>query len=119
MLPTAIFGCVFVFEWLFLLVQVTQIELSTSQIQYRVFMKAAAISLLSLFLFNLPPTEANKVEIVRQGAVGPLLGVARSHDPRVQRNATGALLNLTHIGRSLLPQLRIKMAERCSVSVAS
>ena len=44
-------------------------------------------------------TEANKVEIVRQGAVGPLLGVARSHDPRVQRNATGALLNLTHIGK--------------------
>ena len=43
--------------------------------------------------------EANKVEIVRQGAVGPLLGVARSHDPRVQRNATGALLNLTHIGK--------------------
>ena len=51
----------------------------------------------SLFLLC---TEANKVEIVRQGAVGPLLGVARSHDPRVQRNATGALLNLTHIGKS-------------------
>ena len=28
-----------------------------------------------------------------------MLGVARSHDPRVQRNATGALLNLTHIGK--------------------
>ena len=44
--------------------------------------------------------EANKVEIVKQGAVSPLLGVARSHDPRVQRNATGALLNLTHIGKT-------------------
>ena len=55
--------------------------------------------IIIVFVLFLLCTEANKVEIVRQGAVGPLLGVARSHDPRVQRNATGALLNLTHIGK--------------------
>ncbi len=44
-------------------------------------------------------SEINKSEIVRQGAVGPLLNLTKSHDGRVQRNAAGALLNLTHIGQ--------------------
>lgn len=42
--------------------------------------------------------EANKIKIVQQGAVAALLKLTRVHDPRVQRNAAGALLNLTHIG---------------------
>ena len=51
----------------------------------------------------LPPapslSEANKVEIVEYGAIGPLLALTKVSDPRVQRNTTGALLNLTHIGQ--------------------
>ena len=43
---------------------------------------------------------ANKVEIVREGAVPPLLSLSHSTDLKVQRNAAGALLNLTHIGES-------------------
>lgn len=42
--------------------------------------------------------EANKVDIVREGAVPPLLSLSHSIDIKVQRNAAGALLNLTHIG---------------------
>ena len=42
--------------------------------------------------------EANKIEIVREGAVPPLLLLSHSVDLKVQRNAAGALLNLTHIG---------------------
>ena len=45
-----------------------------------------------------PYAEGNKREIVSQGAVTPLLKLTRVHDPRVQRNAAGALLNLTHVG---------------------
>ena len=44
-------------------------------------------------------SETNKVEIVDYGAIGPLLALTRASDPRVQRNTTGALLNLTHIGQ--------------------
>lgn len=46
-----------------------------------------------------PPTEANKVEVVKEGAVPPLLLLSRSHNLKVQRNAAGALLNLTHVGK--------------------
>lgn len=46
-----------------------------------------------------PILEANKVEIVREGAVPPLLRLSHSSDLKVQRNAAGALLNLTHIGQ--------------------
>lgn len=50
--------------------------------------------------------EANKVEIVQEGAVPPLLALSHSIDLKVQRNAAGALLNLTHIGqRSFYPLL--------------
>lgn len=40
----------------------------------------------------------NKTKIARSGALVPLTRLARSKDVRVQRNATGALLNMTHSG---------------------
>ncbi len=43
-------------------------------------------------------SEVNKVQIVKEGAILPLLRLSHSLDPKVQRNAAGALLNLTHIG---------------------
>lgn len=36
--------------------------------------------------------------IAKSGALVPLTRLARSKDMRVQRNATGALLNMTHSG---------------------
>lgn len=47
---------------------------------------------------NLATHEDNKAKIARSGALGPLTRLAKSKDPRVQRNATGALLNMTHSG---------------------
>lgn len=38
----------------------------------------------------------NKTKIAKSGALVPLTRLARSKDMRVQRNATGALLNMTH-----------------------
>ena len=43
--------------------------------------------------------DENKNKIARSSALGPLTRLARSKDIRVQRNATGALLNMTHSGR--------------------
>ena len=40
------------------------------------------------------------MDIVREGAVPPLLSLSHSMDLKVQRNAAGALLNLTHVGES-------------------
>ena len=40
----------------------------------------------------------NKTKIAKSGALVPLTRLARSKDMRVQRNATGALLNMTHSG---------------------
>jgi vacuolar protein 8 len=40
----------------------------------------------------------NKTRIAKSGALVPLTRLARSKDMRVQRNATGALLNMTHSG---------------------
>ena len=51
-----------------------------------------------LILFLTACSESNKVEIVRQGAALPLIQLARQSNPRAQRNASGSLLNLTHIG---------------------
>lgn len=42
----------------------------------------------------------NKTKIAKSGALVPLTRLARSKDMRVQRNATGALLNMTHSGPS-------------------
>jgi vacuolar protein 8 len=47
--------------------------------------------------FPLDPDE-NKNKIAKSGALVPLTRLARSKDMRVQRNATGALLNMTHSG---------------------
>jgi vacuolar protein 8 len=47
---------------------------------------------------NLATHEENKAKIARSGALVPLTKLARSKDMRVQRNATGALLNMTHSG---------------------
>ena len=43
----------------------------------------------------------NKTKIAKSGALVPLTRLARSKDMRVQRNATGALLNMTHSGMFL------------------
>lgn len=40
--------------------------------------------------------DENKTQIAKSGALGPLTRLAKSKDMRVQRNATGALLNMTH-----------------------
>ena len=48
---------------------------------------------------NLATHEDNKAKIARSGALGPLTRLAKSKDMRVQRNATGALLNMTHSGQ--------------------
>jgi len=47
--------------------------------------------------------DENKNKIARSSALGPLTRLARSKDIRVQRNATGALLNMTHSGSTLTP----------------
>jgi hypothetical protein len=44
----------------------------------------------------------NKTKIAKSGALVPLTRLARSKDMRVQRNATGALLNMTHSGQKKL-----------------
>lgn len=41
-------------------------------------------------------SDENKSRIARSGALNPLTRLAKSKDMRVQRNATGALLNMTH-----------------------
>lgn len=40
--------------------------------------------------------DENKAKIAKSDALGLLVEMARSKDLRVQRNATGALLNMTH-----------------------
>ncbi len=45
----------------------------------------------------------NKTKIAKSGALVPLTRLARSKDMRVQRNATGALLNMTHSGPFHVP----------------
>lgn len=47
---------------------------------------------------DLIPADENKTMIAKSGALVPLTRLARSKDMRVQRNATGALLNMTHSG---------------------
>ena len=54
---------------------------------------------------NLATHEENKAKIARSGALAPLTKLARSKDMRVQRNATGALLNMTHSGMVQNPGL--------------
>lgn len=56
--------------------------------------------LLSFALIHF--ADDNKTKIAKSGALVPLTRLARSKDMRVQRNATGALLNMTHSGMSPL-----------------
>ena len=44
--------------------------------------------------------EAQKQALVETGVIEPLLTLALSPDVRIQRNATGALLNLSYSGES-------------------
>src|SRR5437764_6263065 len=46
-------------------------------------------------------SDENKNKIARSSALGPLTRLAKAKDIRVQRNATGALLNMTHSGALL------------------
>lgn len=56
-----------------------------------------SVRFLRLTLYPPPaPADENKSRIARSGALGPLTRLAKSKDMRVQRNATGALLNMTH-----------------------
>lgn len=57
---------------------------------------------------NLATHEENKAKIAKSGALGPLTRLAKSRDMRVQRNATGALLNMTHSGMLLICPLLIE-----------
>ncbi|KAJ1890394.1 Vacuolar protein 8, partial [Coemansia sp. S17] len=45
---------------------------------------------------NLATADENKMRIAKSGALLPLTRLARSREIRVQRNAAGALLNMTH-----------------------
>lgn len=53
---------------------------------------------LNSFIISNPILDSNKSKIAKSGALIPLIRLARSKDMRVQRNATGALLNMTHSG---------------------
>lgn len=46
-------------------------------------------------------TEQNKIEIVKLGALQPLIRLTRARDIRVKKNSAGALLNLSHVGKCL------------------
>jgi hypothetical protein len=62
--------------------------------------------------------DENKTMIAKSGALVPLTRLARSKDMRVQRNATGALLNMTHSGTSLFPflyKLRCCLLSLCAL----
>jgi vacuolar protein 8 len=61
---------------------------------------------------NLATHEENKAKIARSGALGPLTRLAKSRDMRVQRNATGALLNMTHSGMMYFARRRIRNADK-------
>lgn len=53
-------------------------------------------SVVSILLTLVVSSDDNKTKIAKSGALVPLTRLARSKDMRVQRNATGALLNMTH-----------------------
>ena len=52
--------------------------------------------------------DENKTQIAKSGALVPLTRLAKSKDMRVQRNATGALLNMTHSGQLFETYLRLR-----------
>lgn len=61
--------------------------------------------------------DENKTKIAKSGALVPLTRLARSKDMRVQRNATGALLNMTHSGELLRTRRGLRDRETDLASV--
>lgn len=66
----------------------------------RFFLLPLTHNVVLSFLCFFCNTDENKSKIAKSGALVPLTRLARSKDMRVQRNATGALLNMTHSGSS-------------------
>lgn len=64
----------------------------------------------SLLISRPASTDDNKTKIAKSGALVPLTRLARSKDMRVQRNATGALLNMTHSGTLFVPSCRCNLS---------
>lgn len=67
---------------------------------------ATLFSNLNALALLISRPDDNKTKIAKSGALVPLTRLARSKDLRVQRNATGALLNMTHSGQHHLPSNR-------------
>ena len=61
-------------------------------VRYDARLPCLAFSLITLVV------DDNKTKIAKSGDLVPLTRLARYKDLRVQRNATGALLNMTHSG---------------------
>lgn len=59
------------------------------------------------FVSHKQAIDENKTQIAKSGALVPLTRLAKSKDMRVQRNATGALLNMTHSGTPACTAVRI------------
>ena len=57
--------------------------------------------LRSIFICCTNCLDENKIKVANSGILPRLIRLASSDDIRVQRNATGALLNLTHAGTVL------------------
>lgn len=57
-------------------------------------------------------SDDNKTKIAKSGALVPLTRLARSKDMRVQRNATGALLNMTHSGMQNFSNRFVKLTKK-------
>ncbi len=66
---------------------------------------------------NLATHEDNKAKIAKSGALGPLTRLAKSKDMRVQRNATGALLNMTHSGSLTTRICKTLFADRSQMRI--
>lgn len=62
---------------------------------------------------NFTSADDNKTKIAKSGALVPLTRLARSKDMRVQRNATGALLNMTHSGMFSVATLNNELTILC------
>jgi hypothetical protein len=56
--------------------------------------------------------DENKAKIAKSDALRLLVDLARSKDQRVQRNATGALLNMTHTRKRLFNVMMILFTYR-------
>ena len=81
-------------------VQCNAVGCVTNLATHGIFNVPCAGKLIELFV------DENKTQIAKSGALVPLTRLAKSKDMRVQRNATGALLNMTHSGASAEPTHR-------------